>query len=106
MKRAFIDPVTGVLKAWGYAAGNEPGDVALDVPEQFALEPGRWRWDGKTWVAFTPPPKPQQLTPSELALVKWVSQKLNLNPLTAVSEALTLLQQEVSNVTATTQTQP
>jgi hypothetical protein len=61
MKRAFVDPVTGVLKAYGYVATNAPGDIAIPVTDAFALTPGLWRWDGTQFVPFTPPPTPAQL---------------------------------------------
>ncbi len=59
MRRAFINPSTGVLKAHGHVATNDPGDVALSVEEDFDLQPGLWRWDGNGWLAYKPPPVPR-----------------------------------------------
>lgn len=50
MNKAFIDPVTRILKCHGFVDSNEPGDIAIDVPEYFDLEPGKWRHDGSNWV--------------------------------------------------------
>lgn len=50
MNKAFIDPVTRILKCHGFIDSNEPGDIAIDVPEYFDLEPGKWRHDGSNWV--------------------------------------------------------
>lgn len=54
-KSAFIDPSTGVLKAFGYIGANAPGDTKLTVADSFALTPGAWRWTGATWVAVARP---------------------------------------------------
>jgi hypothetical protein len=88
-RRAFIDPQTGVLKAHGYVATNEAGDVALDVPDDFDRAPGRWRWDGTQWVAVTPPAPTPGLTPGERALLRWVAGKLGVAPAQALAEVLT-----------------
>jgi hypothetical protein len=87
-RRAFLDPTTGVLKGHGYMAALDPGDQVLDVPDDFALEPGRWRWDGTKWVPFTPPPPPAALTPTERALVRWIAGKLGVPPAQALTEML------------------
>lgn len=50
-KNAFCDPETGILVGWGYAETNRPGDVVLEVEDDFYLEPGKWRWDGAEWQA-------------------------------------------------------
>lgn len=42
MKYFFRDPVTHVLKAWGFVETNEPGDLRRQEPEDFMLMPGRW----------------------------------------------------------------
>ena len=60
-KRAFIDPISKVLKSWGYATSNDPGDILVDVPEDFALTVGLAKWDGANWNAFAPPPPPDRL---------------------------------------------
>jgi hypothetical protein len=31
-----------------------PGGIA--VPDDFALAPGAWTWNGTAWVSYTPPP--------------------------------------------------
>jgi hypothetical protein len=62
MRKSFRDGITGVLKGHGYVSTNEPGDIFQDEPDNFDLEPGRWRWDGAAWIVFVAPPAP----PSEL----------------------------------------
>mgnify|MGYP001567217710 CR=1 FL=1 len=57
-RKAFIDPVTNVLKTHGFVLTNEVGDIAINVPDDFALKPREWKWDGVQFVAFTPPPPP------------------------------------------------
>jgi hypothetical protein len=60
-RRSFRDAATGVLKAHGFVARNEAADIAQEEPDDFSLEPGRWRWDGTQWVPFTPPvPTPDE----------------------------------------------
>lgn len=53
MKKSFRNPVTNVLTAWGYAASNGD-DLARDEPDDFDLEPGRWRLESDQWVAVPP----------------------------------------------------
>ena len=55
-RMAFLDPVTGELKAHGFVEQNTPGDTAVPVPDDFSLEPHRWRWDGSSWQPFGAPP--------------------------------------------------
>jgi hypothetical protein len=57
-QNAFIDPNTGVLKTVGYVETNAVGDIKVAVPDNFALKPGEWRWNGSSWVAYTPSPDP------------------------------------------------
>ncbi len=52
MKHAFID-VDGVLTSWGYAESNND-DTKVEVPEDFDLEPGKWRLVDGAWVAIEP----------------------------------------------------
>lgn len=54
MKSAFVD-AQGVLKCWGFVESNESGDTRLDVAEDFALEPRKWRWDGQAWQPYQAP---------------------------------------------------
>lgn len=54
-RKAFIDPVSNVLKAHGFTAANQAGDVAIEVDESFSLHPGMWRWTGVTWAPYVPP---------------------------------------------------
>lgn len=55
MKNSFRDPATDILKAWGYVESNAPGDLARADPEDFSLEPGKWRLEGDTWAPYAPP---------------------------------------------------
>jgi hypothetical protein len=50
-KKSFRDPVTNVLKAWGYVESNGD-DTARDEPDEFNLEPGQWKFEGGQWVAY------------------------------------------------------
>ena len=61
-RNAFLDPVTSRLKCHGFVQTNDPGDVVLPVPEDFALNPrDGWKWDGADFVAFPFPPLPDRL---------------------------------------------
>lgn len=51
--KSFRDPITGVLKAWGYAESNG-SDIARDEPEGFNLAPGKWKFSDGKWVATSP----------------------------------------------------
>ena len=53
-KNAFLDPVTHMLKTWGYVESNEPGDIRLPVTESFNFEIRKWKFEGE-WLPFTPP---------------------------------------------------
>src|SRR3989304_3575252 len=54
-RNAFTD-AQGVLKAHGFMGFNGGDQTPLAVPDDFALEPNRWRWDGTAFVPFVPPP--------------------------------------------------
>lgn len=50
-RQAFFDAMTYILKAHGFMATNEPGDIVIGVPDDFDKEPGsEWRWDGGSGV--------------------------------------------------------
>lgn len=52
-RKAFLDPATKRLKAHGFVETNEPGDLVMDVTENFALNPSDgWQWDGAKWKSF------------------------------------------------------
>lgn len=58
MRYAFIDPETAELVAWGLMESNRPGDVRIEIPEDFNLEPGKWHYaEGATpeWIAIADP---------------------------------------------------
>ena len=59
-RNSFRDPVTGVLKAHGFVQTNAPGDIAQPEADDFNLQPGLWQWNGTQWVAFVPPPQPNE----------------------------------------------
>lgn len=59
--KSFRDPVTNVLRAWGHAESNG-GDIARNEPENFNLEPGKWRLVGDTWQPYTVTPVPASVT--------------------------------------------
>jgi hypothetical protein len=52
---AFYDPVTKELKAHGFVETNNPGDVRVDVPDDFNEKPRLVAWDGSKWVPIPPP---------------------------------------------------
>ncbi len=54
-RNSFRDPVTGILRTHGFIASNGPSDVKQVEADDFSLEPGKWKWNGSAWVAFTPP---------------------------------------------------
>jgi hypothetical protein len=49
--KSFRDPATGVLKAWGYVESNGD-DLARDEPDNFNLEPGKWKLINGAWIAI------------------------------------------------------
>jgi hypothetical protein len=38
----------------GYVKTNGPGEIKVAVAPDFKLQPGEWRWEGKTWLAMPP----------------------------------------------------
>lgn len=61
MRKAFLHPVTGVLKCHGYVKTNEPGDVAMPVDDDFSLEPFKHRWNGNSWENYSQPKAQTQI---------------------------------------------
>lgn len=59
--KSFRDPETGILRAWGYmeANGNE---LARDEPEDFSLEPRKWRLVEGEWQPYVAVVVPQEVT--------------------------------------------
>lgn len=55
MKKAFINPDSGELKCHGFVETNVVGDIGIDVPDEFNLMPGEWRWSGKEFVPYEKP---------------------------------------------------
>lgn len=53
MKRSFRDPVTNVLKGWGYVESNGD-DLPRDEADDFNLEPGKWQLVGDEWQPVAP----------------------------------------------------
>lgn len=52
MMKSFRDPATGVLKAYGFADSNAPGDLVQDEVDNFSLEPGKWQLIAGTWTVY------------------------------------------------------
>jgi hypothetical protein len=50
MKNSFRDPITGILKAYGYTESNAPGDIKQPEADDFDLWPGKWKWENDKWV--------------------------------------------------------
>jgi hypothetical protein len=61
MMKSFRDPVTNVLKAYGFVDANTPGDISRSEAGDFSLEPGKWRLVNDVWVAHTPVIVPQSV---------------------------------------------
>ena len=57
-RKALVD-AQGVLRSHGFVVFSPAsGDTVLNVPEDFSLEPGHWKWTGTpevAWAAVTPP---------------------------------------------------
>ena len=55
--KAFFNPQTRVLKCFGFVRTNEPGDIAVEVPDTFAYEPGTVRLadDNQEIEPYSPP---------------------------------------------------
>jgi hypothetical protein len=53
MKFSFRDRETQVLKAWGFVETNQDGDIRREEEDDFALEPGKWKFNGKNWAAIS-----------------------------------------------------
>lgn len=52
-RKAFLDPTTSRLKCHGFIESNDPGDIVMDVPENFSLDPTiGYKWDGTSFVSF------------------------------------------------------
>ena len=48
---SFRDFVTGILTAHGFVTQNGLGEEIMQLErDDFALEPGEWRWDGGQWI--------------------------------------------------------
>lgn len=54
-RNAFFDPATGYLTCHGFVESNAPGELKIPVPDDFSLQPYRWKWDGADWIAAAPP---------------------------------------------------
>lgn len=62
---SFRDFVTGILTAHGFVTQNGLGEEIMQLErDDFALEPGEWRWDGGQWIPYVAP----ALKPSTLAV--------------------------------------
>lgn len=60
--KSFRDPVTNVLKAYGFASANAQGDLARDEPDDFNLTPGKWQLVGDAWQPYNVTLIPQSVT--------------------------------------------
>lgn len=49
--KSFRDPVTDVLRSYGYADSNGD-DLAREEPDEFNLEPGKWQLVGDEWQPY------------------------------------------------------
>lgn len=57
---SFRDPVTNLLKSHGFVTSNDVGDLSQIEADDFNLTPGAWQWNGSAWIAYTPPPGPDE----------------------------------------------
>lgn len=53
MKNAFTN-ANGILTAWGATKFNND-DTAMEVEDDFSLEPGRWQLSAGAWIPYTIP---------------------------------------------------
>jgi hypothetical protein len=77
---AFIN-VDGVLTSWGYAESNND-DTKVEVPEDFDLEPGKWRSVGDQWQQLDAP-DPESLglaTAGSLSAGDFIADALKTTP--------------------------
>lgn len=59
-KYAFYNADTFVLVAWGYFESSctifrPKCDIRVEVPWDFELEPGKWKWNGTEFEAIEMP---------------------------------------------------
>lgn len=54
-RHAFLRPADNVLVAHGFVETNNPGEIRIDVTEDFALEPLKWKLVDGEWVAHEEP---------------------------------------------------
>ena len=78
-KNSFRDPVTNVLKGYGYCASNAPGDIVQIEADDFNLNPADgWKWNGTTWVSQPFPPRVDQIKLMRKAILGDVAAKTKL----------------------------
>jgi len=62
MGRKALYDAAGILRSHGFVDFQPgPGELVRNVPEDYANQPGRWRWDGMGDVPVTPPPSPREV---------------------------------------------
>lgn len=64
--KSFRDPVTGVLKAWGYAEANG-NDLEREEEDDFNLEPAKWQLAADAWVPYVDPEAGKRAAQAEIA---------------------------------------
>lgn len=96
-RKAFLDPSTKVLKAFGYQSTNDPGDVVVDVDDSFSLKPSAWRFTELGWSPYSQPPTKDQLDAEEIKADAAIAALKAMSP----SQAKALI---MSTVTASPET--
>lgn len=98
--QSFRDPVTGVLKAYGFAAANAPGDLAQDEADDFALEPGKWKLVAGAWVQSLSGAQAQQIGKMYFAYEAAIAQDVSFTTAALVTKMFQADPQSVANAQA------
>lgn len=69
-RKAFLARDTGLLKCHGFVQSNEPGDIVLEVPENFELSPGKWIYQDGKFLPYTAPETPDPLNELRRLLIE------------------------------------
>ena len=78
-KNSFRDPITNVLKSWGYSNTNASGDLVQAETDDFNLNPADgWKWNGTSWVSQPFPPRVDQIKLMRKAILGNVAAKTQL----------------------------
>jgi hypothetical protein len=62
-RHAFLRHADGVLVCHGFVASNLPGEMRIEVPENFDLAPLKWKMVEGEWVSHEEPVPPSEGAP-------------------------------------------